>query len=159
MTPQHQRPLLPRSPQLNWQPSKERTMHTTNILLRSMLRTVHSLASFTTMASNEPHPHAETAYTSLSTLPRQPARQPATNASDSTHDRRQEHGGQNYSRLVLDQRWQLNSDGDGALKSDNELRIGTDENKLVLKLHANKAESAQAEYDVKTLYSRNISDF
>ena len=134
-------------------------MHTTNLLLRSMLSTALSLASFTIMAANEPHHHGQTAHAPLVTLPQQPERQPAINALDSAHDHRQEHGGQIYSRLVLDQKWQLNSDGDGALKSDNELRIGTDENKLVLKLHADKAESAQAEYDIKTLYSRNISDF
>src|SRR5690606_39403619 len=57
------------------------------------------------------------------------------------------------------QKWQINSAGNGAFKSENEARIGTDENKVFLKLQADKSESSQADYAAEILYSRNISDF
>ena len=47
----------------------------------------------------------------------------------------------------------------GALKSELETRIGTDENKVFIKAHIAKHESHDAEYDAKVLYSRMISDF
>ncbi len=47
----------------------------------------------------------------------------------------------------------------GVLKSELETRIGTDENKIFIKVHADHAESQQAEYDAKVLYSRNVADF
>src|SRR5690606_13910966 len=80
-------------------------------------------------------------------------------SSASEHDHRKEHGAQIYSQIILDQKWQHSSEGNGAFKSKNQTRIGTDENKIFLKLEANKHESRQAEYDAKVLYSRNISDF
>ena len=45
------------------------------------------------------------------------------------------------------------------LKSEFETRIGTDENKVFIKVHADKEESHDAHYDAKLLYSRMISDF
>ena len=70
-----------------------------------------------------------------------------------------EHGGQIYQQTTLESKWQRNDDGRGALKSELETRIGTDENKIFIKVHADKAESQQAEYDAKLLYSRNVADF
>lgn len=75
------------------------------------------------------------------------------------HDHRKEHGAQVYSMTTLDNKWLFDEHGAGALKSKLETRIGTDENKIFIKAHINKSESADAEYDVKALYSRNISDF
>ena len=75
------------------------------------------------------------------------------------HDHRTEHGAQIYAVTTLDNKWLLNEDGEGALKSELETRIGTDENKIFIKAHLDKHESHDAEYDVKALYSRMISDF
>jgi len=76
-----------------------------------------------------------------------------------THDHSKEHGAQIYAVTTVDNKWLLNEDGDGGLKSEFETRIGTDENKLFIKVHADKQESHKAEYDTKVLYSRMISDF
>lgn len=70
-----------------------------------------------------------------------------------------EHGGQVYQQTTVESRWLRNNDGDGVLKSELETRIGTDENKIFIKLHADQAESQQTEYDAKVLYSRNVADF
>lgn len=75
------------------------------------------------------------------------------------HDHRKEHGAQVYVVTTLDNKWRVNEDGKGALKSEIETRIGTDENKIFLKAHVNKQESYDTEYDLKILYSRMISDF
>ena len=70
-----------------------------------------------------------------------------------------EHGGQIYQQTTLESKWLRNDEGQGVLKSELETRIGTDENKIFIKVHADKAESQQAEYDTKLLYSRNVADF
>jgi len=70
-----------------------------------------------------------------------------------------EHGGQVYQQTTLESKWLRNDNGQGALKSKLETRIGTDENKIFIKVHADKAESQQTEYDAKLLYSRNVADF
>ena len=70
-----------------------------------------------------------------------------------------EHGGQIYQQTILESKWLRNDNAQGALKSKLETRIGTDENKIFIKVHADKAESQQAEYDAKLLYSRNVADF
>ena len=70
-----------------------------------------------------------------------------------------EHGGQIYQQTTIESKWLRNDNGQGALKSKLETRIGTDENKIFIKVHADKAESQQAEYDAKLLYSRNVADF
>ncbi|CAB1216836.1 copper resistance protein B [Acinetobacter bouvetii] len=83
-----------------------------------------------------------------------------TNANDAaTAEHINEHGGQIYQQTTLESRWLRNNDGDGVLKSELETRIGTDENKIFIKVHADQAESQQAEYDAKVLYSRNVADF
>ena len=74
-------------------------------------------------------------------------------------DHRREHGGQIYQATEIDSRWLNNSDGQGKLKTELESRIGTDENKLFIKLHADKAESQDADYAAQLMYSRMISDF
>lgn len=70
-----------------------------------------------------------------------------------------EHGGQVYQQTTLESKWLRNHDGKGVLKSELESRIGTDENKIFIKVHADKAESQHTEYDAKVLYSRNVADF
>jgi len=80
-------------------------------------------------------------------------------ASHSTHDHGKEHGAQVYQRVTIDNAWMLDEDGKGTLDSSLELRIGTDENKLFIKGSSSKAESDKIEYDLSTLYSRNIADF
>lgn len=89
--------------------------------------------------------------------------QKTVSATDHTvhqgHDHRKEHGAQIYAITTVDNKWLLNEDGEGALKSEIETRIGTDENKIFLKAHIDKHESHDAEYDFKMLYSRMISDF
>ncbi|MGE8563079.1 MAG: copper resistance protein B [Acinetobacter bohemicus] len=70
-----------------------------------------------------------------------------------------EHGGQIYQQTTIESKWLRNDNGQGALKSKLETRIGTDENKIFIKVHADKAESQQAEYNAKLLYSRNVADF
>ena len=70
-----------------------------------------------------------------------------------------EHGGQVYQQTTFESKWLRNEDGEGILKSEFETRIGTDENKVFIKIHADQAESQQAEYDAKLLYSRMLSDF
>lgn len=79
--------------------------------------------------------------------------------SMSVHDHKKEHGGQIYSSIHLDQSWRSTFDGHAVFKSDNELKIGTDEQKLILQLEAEKPESQSAKYDAKLLYSHMISDF
>lgn len=76
-----------------------------------------------------------------------------------TYDHRNEHGGQIYTSLVLDQQWRMHTNGDAEFTSKNELRIGTDENKWVAQLEVEKPESQQAEYDARLLYSRMIAEF
>ncbi|AYO55327.1 copper resistance protein B [Acinetobacter wuhouensis] len=89
--------------------------------------------------------------------------QKTVSATDHTahqgHDHRKEHGAQIYAVTTVDNKWLVNEDGEGALKSEIETRIGTDENKIFLKAHIDKHESHDAEYDFKMLYSRMISDF
>ncbi|MFC2995756.1 copper resistance protein B [Acinetobacter sichuanensis] len=75
------------------------------------------------------------------------------------HDHRKEHGAQIYAISTIDTKWLVNEDGEGALKSEIETRIGTDENKLFIKIHTDKAESHDAHFDAKVLYSRMIADF
>lgn len=67
-----------------------------------------------------------------------------------THDHRKEHGAQIYAVTTVDNKWLLNEDGDGSLKSEFETRIGTDENKLFIKVHADKQEAHKAEYDANS---------
>ena len=95
----------------------------------------------------------------LSHQPHAPSTPQNSVSSASEHDHRKEHGAQIYSQIILDQKWQHSSEGNGAFKSKNQARIGTDENKIFLKLEADKQESHPAEYDANVLYSRNISDF
>ena len=79
--------------------------------------------------------------------------------AEHTHDHRAEHGAQIYAVTTVDNKWLVNEDGVGTLKSEFETRIGTDENKIFIKVHADQQESHDAHYDAKLLYSRMISDF
>lgn len=81
------------------------------------------------------------------------------NHGHGTHDHRKEHGAQIYAVTTIDNKWLVDESDKGALKSELETRIGTDENKVFIKAHIAKHESHDAEYDAKVLYSRMISDF
>ncbi|OAL76191.1 copper resistance protein CopB [Acinetobacter sp. SFB] len=87
--------------------------------------------------------------------------QPEQSSSDETDHAAhiKEHGGQVYQQSTVESKWLRNDDGEGVLKSKFETRIGTDENKVFIKVHADQAESQQAEYDAKVLYSHMVSDF
>lgn len=75
------------------------------------------------------------------------------------HDHRKEHGAQIYAVTTVDNKWQINDDGEGRFKSEFESKIGTDEHKVFIKMNVDKLESQDAEYDAKVLYSHMISDF
>ncbi|WP_216935805.1 MULTISPECIES: copper resistance protein B [unclassified Acinetobacter] len=161
-------------------------MHITNLFLKTVLSSALTLASLSIFAADSrehtghaQHQHhtgqhatqstshqgynTEIAVASFDEQQQSALTQPVLSDepvnSASSHDHRKEHGAQIYSRVILDQKWQHHSKGNGAFKSENEVRIGTDENKLFLKLQADKYESSQTEYDAKVLYSRNIADF
>ncbi|WP_374294436.1 copper resistance protein B [Acinetobacter sp.] len=86
--------------------------------------------------------------------------QPTEIAShDSKNQHLKEHGGQIYQVSNLETAWMLDEDGQGALSTELNSMIGTDENRLFILAHVNKAESSDAHYDVSALYSRKISDF
>lgn len=70
-----------------------------------------------------------------------------------------EHGGQIYQRTVLEQQWSKQADGQGQWSSELQTWVGTDENKILIRAHTNKAESESYHYDVAGLYSRNIATF
>ncbi|TCM59089.1 copper resistance protein B [Acinetobacter calcoaceticus] len=70
-----------------------------------------------------------------------------------------EHGGQIYQLTTLDAKWVRNEAGQGALQSEWESWIGSDENKVFLKGHAEKAESEEASFGISALYSRNVADY
>ena len=96
----------------------------------------------------------------LATEP-QPVVQQKQSSSDGTDHAShiKEHGGQVYQQTIFESKWLRNENGEGVLKSELGTRIGTDENKVLIKIHADQAESQQAEYDAKLLYSRMLSDF
>ena len=96
--------------------------------------------------------------------PVQPVQQAHSNSDGFDHKldhaaHLKEHGGQIYQQTTIESKWLRNDNGQGALKSKLETRIGTDENKIFIKVHADKVESQQAEYYAKLLYSRNVADF
>ena len=91
--------------------------------------------------------------------PNEPIQDGGSHQNSHQNHHRKEHGAQIYAVTTVDNKWLMNEDGVGALKSEFETRIGTDENKIFIKFHANKEESHEAHYDAKFLYSRMISDF
>jgi copper resistance protein B len=100
------------------------------------------------------------ATTAVKEKPTQPLQQEQSSSDEVDHAAHiKEHGGQIYQQTTVESKWLRNDDGEGVLKSELETRIGTDENKVFIKVHANRAESEQAEYDAKVLYSRNVADF
>ena len=92
--------------------------------------------------------------------PMQPVQHEHPSSDEADHAAHiKEHGGQIYQQTTVESKWLRNDDGEGVLKSELETRIGTDENKVFIKVHADQAESRQAEYDAKVLYSRNVAEF
>lgn len=148
-------------------------MRTIKLCLNPVLASMFALGSMTAFANEVPQHHADHAMhqqqpvqppehhpnSATSPEPAVNAVQYPDSASTSDHDHRKEHGGQIYSQVKLDNRWMWDSDGKGSLQSENELRIGTDENKLFIKLKAEKQESSSAEYEAQALYSHKIADF
>lgn len=76
-----------------------------------------------------------------------------------THDHLREHGGQVYQATKIDTGWTQNEEGEGSFSSELETWVGTDENKLFIKAHVEKAESEDANYGGSVLYSRNVADY
>ena len=137
-------------------------MRTINLFSKSIVSSSFVLMSAAAMAHEGHHMPAEAnANMSMTTesVMSQYAQQMNHDSKAHTHDHRKEHGAQIYAVTTVDNKWLLNEDGDGGLKSEFETRIGTDENKLFIKVHADKQEAHKAEYDAKVLYSRMISDF
>lgn len=147
-------------------------MHTINLFSKTVLATSLLMISAVSFAHNgEDHSSSAKATTapiesmqmkySQMNQPPHPEKHGSESALDlgGHHDHRKEHGAQIYAVTTVDNQWLVNDDGIGALKSKFETRIGTDENKLFIKVHANKEESHDAHYDAKILYSRMISDF
>ncbi|MGE8558185.1 MAG: copper resistance protein B [Acinetobacter sp.] len=100
------------------------------------------------------------ATTAVKEKPMQPLQQGQSSSDDADHAAHiKEHGGQIYQQSTVESEWLRNDDGEGVLKSKLETRIGTDENKIFIKVRVDDAESEQAEYDAKVLYSRNVADF
>ena len=56
---------------------------------------------------------------------------PSINHGHGTHDHRKEHGAQIYAVTTIDNKWLVDESGKGALKSELETRMGTDENKVL----------------------------
>ena len=149
-------------------------MYTINLFSKSIVSSSFVLMSAAAMAHEGHHIPAE-ANASMSmttesvmpqhaqhqamTTPTQAAPQASTqhvqqmnqDSTAHTHDHRKEHGAQIYAVTTVDNKWLLNEDGDGGLKSEFETRIGTDENKLFIKVHADKQEAHKAEYDALLL--------
>lgn len=75
------------------------------------------------------------------------------------HDHHREHGGQMYQATSLENAWTVDDHGRGSASSKLKTWIGTDENKIFIKAHVEKAESEQTQADAMALYSRNIADF
>ncbi|MCH7337791.1 copper resistance protein B [Acinetobacter sp. NIPH 2699] len=75
------------------------------------------------------------------------------------HDHRREHGGQIYQATTLESAWTIDDHGRGSASTELKTWVGTDENKIFVKAHVEKAESKQADTEAKVLYSRNIADF
>ena len=82
-----------------------------------------------------------------------------TDAVHHAHDHRREHGGQIYQATTLENAWTLDEHGRGRASTELKTWIGTDENKIFIKAHVEKAESEKADTETMALYSRNIADF
>ena len=147
-------------------------MHTINLFSKTVLATSLLMMSAVSFAHNgEDHSSSAKATTapiesmqmkySQMSQPQHSEKHESESALDrgGHHDHRKEHGAQIYAVTTVDNQWLVNDDGIGVLKSEFETRIGTDENKLFIKVHANKEESHDAHYDAKILYSHMISDF
>jgi copper resistance protein B len=79
--------------------------------------------------------------------------------NQSAHDHRHEHGGQIYQATTLENAWTLDERGQGLASTELNTWVGTDEKKVFIKAHVEKAESEKNQTDVMVLYSRNIADF
>lgn len=82
-----------------------------------------------------------------------------TDAVHHAHDHRREHGGQLYQATTLENAWTLDEHGRGRASTELKTWVGTDENKIFIKAHVEKAESEKADTETMALYSRNIADF
>ncbi|QIO05180.1 copper resistance protein B [Acinetobacter shaoyimingii] len=124
----------------------------------------NSLSKKYEMQSQDVHDHSQNhgqmqhQHSSIASKPITSNLQSQSNqASHVNHQK--EHGGQMYQRSVFENKWMLNHDGQGQFSSELESWMGSDENKIYLKAHANKAESTPENYDVSAMYSRNVADF
>ncbi|WHP05217.1 copper resistance protein B [Acinetobacter corruptisaponis] len=75
------------------------------------------------------------------------------------HDHHREHGGQIYQAASLENAWTVDDHGRGSASSKLKTWVGTDEHKVFIKAHVEKAESERTQTDAMALYSRSIADF
>ncbi|WP_180006081.1 MULTISPECIES: copper resistance protein B [unclassified Acinetobacter] len=140
-------------------------MHNTNLFAKTVLSILVCCISTVGLAATEAHSaHASSAEITIiadqADTQSHQLHQSASSVQElQSHDHRKVHGAQIYTVSTLDTQWQVNDHAEGVLKSELQTRIGTDENKLFVKIHSDKHESQATEYDAKLLYSRMISDF
>ena len=137
-------------------------MRSINLFVKSVL-TLSILMISATVVAHEGH---EMVMPSAPTPPADHAMHKMLTASpqsdleaSSHHEHAKEHGAQIYAVTTMENKWLVDQQGTGALKSKLETRIGTDEHKIFIKLHLDKDEAQETELDGKVLYSRMISDF
>ncbi|ESK56255.1 copper resistance protein B [Acinetobacter tjernbergiae] len=75
------------------------------------------------------------------------------------HDHHSEHGGQIYQATTIKNAWVVDDDGRGSASTELKTWVGSDENKIFIKAHVEKAESEQTQTEAMLLYSRHIADF
>lgn len=123
--------------------------------IHKALENQHQVHSKHELLENQEHAqhlmHADQANKALSSLENAPTAKQAKHAK--------EHGGQIFQSTKIETKWVNSDQGQGASKTEWESRIGTDEHKVFLQAHLNKAESQRTELDAKLLYSRNVSDY
>ena len=83
----------------------------------------------------------------------------SSDVQDAEHSHHNEHGGQIYQSTSLENAWAVDEDGNSSVSTELKTWVGTDENKIFIKLHLDKDEAQDAVIDGKVLYSRMISDF
>lgn len=70
-----------------------------------------------------------------------------------------DHGSEMYGSALLDNALLVDEDGKLVWQGALDARIGTDEQKLMLKAHAHRNKNHSSEFDIMALYSRMQSDF
>lgn len=64
----------------------------------------------------------------------------SSDVQDAEHSHHNEHGGQIYQSTSLENAWAVDEDGKGSVSTELKTWVGTDENKIFIKAHVEKAE-------------------